>query len=204
MKEKKEIQIGRSDPQPPNSGGSEGRTLYTLLVYSENIAGILNQITAVFTRRQVNIESLNVSASSIPGVHKYTITAYSDEDQIVKITKQIEKKIDVIKASYYTDDQLFIREVGLYKLATSVVLENPEISRLVRSADAHIMEVNPTFWSVMLSGKTEEITDLYFALDKLGCVLQYTRSGRIAVTRSPVEQVSDFLEEQEKLRRKNG
>ena len=43
------------------------KTLYTLLVYSENIAGILNQITAVFTRRQVNIESLNVSASSIKG-----------------------------------------------------------------------------------------------------------------------------------------
>jgi acetolactate synthase I/III small subunit len=41
------------------------KKLYTLLVYSENIAGILNQITAVFTRRQVNIESLNVSASSI-------------------------------------------------------------------------------------------------------------------------------------------
>ena len=97
-------------------------SLFTLLVYSENIAGILNQITAVFTRRQVNIESLNVSASSIPGVHKYTITAWSDEDQIVKITKQIEKKIDVIKASYYTDDQLFIREVGLYKLSTSEVI----------------------------------------------------------------------------------
>ena len=92
------------------------KTLYTLLVYSENLAGILNQITAVFTRRQVNIESLNVSASSIEGVHKYTITAWSDEDQIIKITKQIEKKIDVIKADYYTDDQLFIREEGLYKV----------------------------------------------------------------------------------------
>ena len=72
------------------------KKLYTLLVYSENIAGILNQITAVFTRRQVNIESLNVSASSIKNIHKYTITAWSDEDQIVKITKQIEKKIDVV------------------------------------------------------------------------------------------------------------
>ena len=58
------------------------KTLYTLLVYSENIAGILNQITAVFTRRQVNIESLNVSASSIEGVHKYTITAWSTPEQI--------------------------------------------------------------------------------------------------------------------------
>ena len=63
------------------------KTFYTLLVYSENIAGVLNQITAVFTRRQVNIESLNVSASSIDGVHKYTITAWSDPDQIEKITK---------------------------------------------------------------------------------------------------------------------
>lgn len=71
----------------------EGKKLYTLLVYSENIAGILNQITAVFTRRQVNIESLNVSASSIEGLHKYTITAWSDQDQIEKITKQIERRL---------------------------------------------------------------------------------------------------------------
>ena len=75
------------------------KQLYTLLVYSENVAGILNQVTAVFTRRQVNIESLNVSASSIPGLHKYTITAWSDEDQIIKIARQIEKKIDVVKAN---------------------------------------------------------------------------------------------------------
>ena len=44
------------------------KKLYTMIVYSENIAGLLNQITAVFTRRQINIESLNVSASSIKGL----------------------------------------------------------------------------------------------------------------------------------------
>ena len=64
--------------KPETISEVEEKKLYTLLVYSENIAGILNQITAVFTHRQVNIESLNVSASSIPHVHKYTITAYSD------------------------------------------------------------------------------------------------------------------------------
>ena len=174
------------------------KNLYTLLVYSENVAGILNQITAVFTRRQVNIESLNVSASSIPGVHKYTITAWSDEDQIVKITRQIEKKIDVVKANYFTDDQLFIREAGLYKLSTDKVLANPEISRTVRRYDATITEVNPTYTIVMKSGKTDEIIELFRALDAFDCVLQYTRSGRIAVTRGMQEQVSAFLEEREK------
>lgn len=176
----------------------EKKKLYTLLVYSENVAGILNQITAVFTRRQVNIESLNVSASSIEGVHKYTITAWSDEDQINKITRQIEKKIDVVKANYFTDDQLFIRESGLYKLSTEKVMQNPEISRTIRRHDASIIEVNPTYVIVMKHGVTEEIISLYHALNEYDCVLQYTRSGRIAVTRGMQEQVSEFLEEREK------
>lgn len=175
----------------------EGKTLYTLLVYSENIAGVLNQITAVFTRRQVNIESLNVSASSIEGIHKYTITAWSDEGQIIKITRQIEKKIDVVMAKYYRDEELYIRETGLYKLSTPDVMANPEISRTVRRHDAFITEVNPTYVIVMKSGRTEEIMSLYHALDSFGCILQYTRSGRIAVTRSPQEEVSMFLCERE-------
>ena len=179
----------------------EKKKLYTLLVYSENVAGILNQVTAVFTRRQVNIESLNVSASSIPGVHKYTITAWSShEDQIIKIVRQIEKKIDVVKANYFTDDQLFIREAGLYKLSTEKVLANPEISRTVRRYDATITEVNPTYTIVMKSGKTDDIIELFRALDAYECVLQYTRSGRIAVTRGMQEQVSAFLEEREETR----
>lgn len=169
------------------------RKFYTLIVYSENVAGILNQITAVFTRRQVNIESLNVSASNIEGIHKYTITAWSDPDQIVKIIRQIEKKIDVVKADYYTDDQVFIHEVGLYKLSTPKLLENPEISRTIRWHDARMMEVNPTYATVQLAGVTEDITSLYNKLNEFGCVLQYSRSGRIAVTRSFEEPVTDFL-----------
>ena len=63
--------------------GQGGGSLYTLLVYSENVAGILNQITAVFTRRQVNIESLNgrhqvslvyTNTPSQPGATKTRLT----------------------------------------------------------------------------------------------------------------------------------
>lgn len=173
------------------------KKLYTLLVYSENIAGILNQITAVFTRRQVNIESLNVSASSIKNIHKYTITAWSDEEQIIKITKQIEKKIDVVKANYYVDTELFIHEIALYKISTPILLENPEISRTIRKHNARMMEVNPTYSTVLLAGLTDEIVDLYKQLDDFGCLLQYTRSGRIAVTRSHEELVSDLIKDAE-------
>ncbi len=167
--------------------------LYTLLIYSENVAGVLSQVTAVFTRRQVNIESIVASASSIDGIHKYTITAWSDEEQIEKITRQIEKVIDVVKADYYLDEQLFIHEIALYKIATPVLLDNPEVSRAVRIADARMMEVNPTYATIELAGLPEELRALYDKLDSFGCILQYSRSGRIAVTRSVKEPVADYL-----------
>ena len=166
---------------------------YTLLVYSENIAGILNQVTAVFTRRQVNIESLNVSASSIDGIHKYTITCWSTEDQIVKITKQLEKKIDIIKANFYTDDELFIHEVALFKISTPVLLDNPEVSRAIRRHDARIVEVNPTYTIVEKTGISSDVLDNFNQLNDLGCVLQFVRSGRIAITRSCIERLDQYI-----------
>lgn len=174
----------------------EENKLYTIQVFTENIVGVLNQITAVFTRRQINIESLNVSPSSIKGVHKYTITAYSTEDTMKKVVKQIEKKIDVVKAHYYLNDDLFLVEVALFKLSTPLVMAHPEISRAIRHANARITEVNDTFCIVVCEGTTDHILDLYYEISKVkDCVLQFTRSGRIAVTRSCQEEVSRFLHE---------
>lgn len=171
-------------------------TFFTLQVYTENMAGMLNQITGVFTRRQINIESLNVSPSSIKGIHKYTITAYSDEETMKKVVKQIERKIDVVKAHYYTDTEIFHVEVALFKLSTDKVMENPNIPRTIRHSQGRITEVNSTFCIVVCEGTTEDIIALFHELRKTpDCVLQFTRSGRIAVTRSCQEEVSKFLHE---------
>lgn len=174
------------------------KKFYTLIVFSENFAGLLNQVTTVFTRRQVNIESLNVSASSIRRVHKYTITCWSTEEQIQIITKHIEKRIDVLQAHYFTDDEVFIQEVALYKLSTPIVLDNPAISKAVRQHGAEIVEVNPTYTVVSKTGLTEDIMSLYYALNNFRCVLQYVRSGRIAITKSHREYLDEFLEERRK------
>lgn len=76
------------------------KKLYTVTVFSENRVGLLNQISIIFTRRKLNIESLSVSPSSIKGVHKFTITAECDQENIDKLVNQIEKRIDVLKAFY--------------------------------------------------------------------------------------------------------
>lgn len=179
---------------------AQDKTLYTLIIFSENLAGVLNQVTNVFTRRQVNIESLNVSASGVSGIHRYTITCMSDENTVQKICKQIEKKIDVVQANYYTDDEVFIMEEALFKLSTSKMLENREISKIIRLHDGKIVEVNSTYSIVIKDGLTDEIVSMYYSLKEYDCVLQYVRSGRIAITKSRREELNEFLDKREKER----
>lgn len=173
------------------------KTLYTIIVHSENIAGLLNQVTAVFTRRQINIESLNVSASSIQGVHKYTITAWTDKDTIEKVVKQITKKMDVLQAHYFTDDEIYQHEIALYKVETPALEQTPEVSKVIRKNHARIVEVNPVFSIVELNGMSDDITHLYQELQAFGCVLQFVRSGRVAITTSCFERVNEYLAERE-------
>lgn len=180
------------------------KTLYTIIVHSENIAGLLNQVTAVFTRRQINIESLNVSASSIKGVHKYTITAWTDRGTIEKVVEQIEKKIEVIQAHYFTDNEIYRHEIALYKVSTPAFQESPEGSKVIRRYNARIVEVNPIFSIVEKNGMSEEITSLYDELKALNCVLQFVRSGRVAITTSCFERVNEFLGGREVAYRQQG
>lgn len=177
-----------------NTPAAQGPTLYTIIVFSENLAGVLTQVTNVFTRRQLNIESLNVSPSGISKVHRYTITCLTDEATIRTVTKQIEKKIDVIQAQYFTTDEIYVMEQALYKIATGKLLENKEISKAIRFHDSKIVEVNPTYSIVSKEGLPEDIMLLYRKLKQYDCLLQFVSSGIVAVTKSRREELSDFLQ----------
>ena len=173
--------------------------LYTITVHSENQVGLLNQISIIFTRRKLNIESLSVSASAIKGVHKFVITVMCDEETVIKVVKQIEKRIDVIRAFYYTDEDIVYQEVALYKISTPNLLEIGGLEKLVRKYNARVLEITRTYTIIEKAGHTEETPALFEALNKYG-VLQFVRSGRVSITRSTVEHVDRFLEKQEQRR----
>ena len=172
------------------------QTLYTVTVYSENQVGFLNQISIIFTRRQLNIESLSVSGSAIEGVHKFTITTYSDRETMEKLVKQIEKRIDVLRAFFYTDDEIIFQEVALYKVPTDKLLDDRSIEDLIRKHNARILEVNRTYTVIEKSGHPDETQSLFEELSRYD-VMQFVRSGRVAITKSTVEHVSIFLQEQQ-------
>lgn len=86
--------------------------LYEITVYSENQVGLLSTIAGIFTRRSINIESLMVFPSELKGIHKFAIKTRTSEEQITRAVKQIEKKVDVIKAFFYVEEERHERELA--------------------------------------------------------------------------------------------
>lgn len=167
---------------------------YTISAFSENSIGLLNRITIIFTRRHVNIESLTVSESSIKGVHKFTIVVNTTPEQIEKVTKQIDKLVEVLKAYYHTNDEIIQQEIALYKVPTAALMNSQEIENLVRNSGARILEITPDYTVIEKTGYKSETNDLFQKLNQWG-VSQFTRSGTVAVTKNPKELLTEYLTE---------
>lgn len=176
-------------------GGVEGAgaVLYTITVFSENTVGLLNQITIIFTRRGINIETLSVSPSAIKGIHKFTITVFTTKDMIEKVVQQIDKRVDILKAYYSTDDELVFQEIALYKIATDKLLALGSIEDIIRKHHIQVLEMNETFMVFQKTGHYTETQALFDELRDTVGVLQFIRSGRVAITKSKVERLSDML-----------
>lgn len=71
---------------------------FTITLFAENQIGMLNRITVIIARRRINIESIHVAASGLPGIHRFTIVVNDSEEVVRKLSSQLEKQIAVFKS----------------------------------------------------------------------------------------------------------
>jgi acetolactate synthase-1/3 small subunit len=173
------------------SNMSTEKQLFTISVYTENNIGLLNRISAIFQRRHINIESLNTSPSEIEGVSKFTIVVNMADDNIKKIIGQIEKQVEVIKAYYHKDEDTIYQESCIFKMQSDLLFEERQIQNIIKDSNARIVTVNKSFFVIEKSGRKEEVDLIYKELKPFG-ILQFTRSGRVSVSKQPME-ISQML-----------
>ena len=164
----------------------EEKQLYTVSIYTENTIGLLNRISAIFQRRHINVESLNTSVSEIEGVSRFTIVVKVTEEQIKKIIGQIEKQVEVIKAYYHRDEDIIYQESCIFKIKSDLLFEERDIQNIIKESNARIVTVNKKFFVLEKSGRRAEVELLHRELSAFG-IMQFVRSGRIAVTKEPME-----------------
>ena len=156
---------------------------YTITVYTENQIGLLNRIAIIFSRRKINIDSLNTSPSEVDSVHRFTIVINETEDVVRKLCRQIEKQVEVLKAYYNTQDEIVWQELALYKVPTDIIAEEVKVERLLREHGAKAVVIRKDYTVFEVAGHREETDNLIKVLEPYG-LIEFVRSARVAIIKA--------------------
>jgi len=188
---------------------------FTITVYAENHIGLLVRIATIFSRRKINIESLNTSPSEAEGIHRFTIVIDETEEVVRKLARQIEKQVEVLKAYYNTNDEIVWQELALYKVPTDEIAEKVKVERLLREHGARAVVIRKDYTIFETSGHREETDKLVEVLAPYG-LIEFVRSARVAIIKDskgfheklkefeqtePVEELveNEFLDKQDEV-----
>ncbi len=156
---------------------------FTITVYTENQVGLLNRIAMIFTRRKLNIESLNTSPSEIESVFRFTIVITETFDVIQKVCRQIEKQVEVLKVYFNRNEEIIWQELALYKVPTDVIAEQVKVERLLSQHGAKAVVIRKDYTVFEVSGHREETDNLIKVLEPFG-LIEFVRSARIAIIKN--------------------
>jgi acetolactate synthase-1/3 small subunit len=153
---------------------------YNITVYTENQIGLLNRIAIIFTRRKINIDSLNTSPSEIESIHRFNIVITESEDVVRKLCRQIEKQVEVLKVYFHTNEDVIWQELALYKVSTDVIAEKVSVERLLRENGARVVVLRKDYTVFETTGHREETDTLISILQPYG-LIEFVRSARVAI-----------------------
>jgi acetolactate synthase-1/3 small subunit len=153
---------------------------FTITVYTENQIGLLNRIAIIFSRRKINIESLNVSPSEIEHIHRFNIVITETEEVVRKLARQIEKQVEVLKVYFNTNEDIIWQELALYKVPTDTIAEKVSVERLLRENGARAVVIRKDYTVFETTGHREETDKLIEVLQPYG-LIEFVRSARVAI-----------------------
>ena len=157
-----------------------GRHEFTITVYTENQIGLLNRIAIIFSRRKINIESLNTSASEIESVHRFTIVINEAVDVVRKVCRQIEKQVEVLKVYFNTNEEIIWQELALYKVPTDIIAAEVKVERLLSRHGAKAVVIRKDYTVFEVTGQREETENFIKILEPYG-LIEFVRSARVAI-----------------------
>ena len=112
-----------------------------------------------------------------------------------KVTLQLDKQVEVIKAVYHLDEEIIYQEIALFKVPTDILMQGGEAEHIVRAHHARVLSVEPEFTVIEKTGHKEETQHLFDELEPFG-ILEFVRSGRVAITK-PMRTLTSIVNELE-------
>ncbi len=154
---------------------------HTISALVENKSGVLAHISALFSARGFNIDSLAVGETDDPAISKMTIVLDADERILEQVVKQLHKLIDVVKVQDLTGKSFIDRELVLVKVKTTPTTR-AEIIQLVDIFRARIVDASSKALTIEITGDTDKLKGMLGLLREFG-IKDIVRTGKIALAR---------------------
>ena len=152
---------------------------HILSIYVKNQAGVMSQVSGLFTRRGFNIDSVAVGITDKPEISVITIILKGSDEDLFQFKQQMLKLPDVVSTRELPYHDSIVKELLLIRVKASPE-DREEIFGIVEVFGGTIDEVTEKSMLVEVSGNNRQITSTIFMLKKFG-ILEIARTGQVAL-----------------------
>lgn len=171
-------------------------TRHTLSVLVENSAGVLSQVSRLFSRKGYNIESLAVGTTDDPSVSRITIEVLCDAAMIEQIMNQLRKLFPVYSVQELLPERSIRRELVMYKVKAETSDVRNEVIQIANIFRASIIDVSLKSLTLALIGDETKAEAMQKLLEAFG-ILELVRTGMVALERGAYTIEDDTKEKTE-------
>ena len=157
-------------------------TRQTLSVLVENSAGVLSQVTRLFSRKGYNIESLAVGVTDDPAVSRITIILRGTDRMLTLLESQLSKLLPVISVHRLDRSSAIYREFLLVKVRAEDKDDRDEIIQIANIFRASVVDISKNTLMLQLSGDSSKTEAILKLLGDFG-IMEMARTGMIALER---------------------
>lgn len=157
-------------------------TRRTLSVLVENAAGVLSQVSRLFSRKGYNIESLAVGTTDDPAVSRITIEVMADGAMIEQIMNQLRKQFPVYSVQELRPERSIRRELVMFKVKAETPDIRNEVIQIANIFRASIIDVSLKSLTLALIGDESKAEAIQRLLEAFG-ILELVRTGMVALER---------------------
>jgi acetolactate synthase-1/3 small subunit len=154
---------------------------FTLAVLVDNEAGVLSQVSRLFSRKGFNIESLTVGPTNDRTVSRMTIEVLTPQELVELLCNQLRKMIPVHSVSLLSAEAMR-RELLMIKVDASGGARRSEIMQIANIFRASIIDVSHGSLTLAIIGDDNKTDALENLLKEFG-ILELVRTGIVALER---------------------
>ena len=159
----------------------EKREKHILSLLVDNQPGVLARVAGLLSARAFNIESLCVAGTVDPLISRMTLVTIGDMAILEQIKKQLNKLINVIKVTDFTDTASVQREMILIKIRFRPE-HRAEIFGMVDIFRSRVVDVNADYCTIEVTGDEDKIFAFLRLIKPMG-IKEIARTGPIALAR---------------------